>query len=134
MTRTPTLTPTVTTTPGPYQEGSVSLVSGDQLDLDAADLNPGSGTTADLAFTYGGSPLYVLTPLNGAMWVVIGESIPAYSDCEDAILTSNAIAFETVPVGTSICYQTSGDLLGRLTIKESAGESLSLDHLTWTIP
>lgn len=134
VTSTPTLTPTVTTTPSPYQQGSVSLVSGDQLDLDAAVLNPGGGTTADLAYAYGGSPLFVLTPQNGAMWAVVGESVPAYSDCENATLTSNAIAFETVPVGTSICYQTSGDLLGRLTITESTGAGLSLDYLTWTIP
>jgi hypothetical protein len=134
VTSTPTLTPTVTTTPGPYQQGSVSLLSGDQLDLDAAVLNPGDSTTADLTYAYGGAPLYVLTPQNGAMWAVLGEGVPGYGDCEDAALTSNAIAFETVPEGTSICYQTSGDLLGRLTITESSGAGLSLDYLTWTIP
>jgi hypothetical protein len=76
----------------------------------------------------------VLTPQNGALWAVVGEGTPAYNDCENATLGGNAIAFETVPVGTSICYQTSGDLLGRLTIKESTGASLSMDYLTWTIP
>lgn len=134
VTGTPTLTPTVTTTPGPYQEGSVNLVNGDRFDWDAGALNPADGTTLDLSYAYGGAPLYVLTPMNGALWAVFGEELPEYGDCQNASLTSNAIAFETVPAGTSICYQTSGDLLGMLTIKESSGGTLSLDYLTWTIP
>ena len=134
VTSTPTLTPTVTTTPAPYQQGSISLASGDRLDLDSGTLNPADGSTADFSFTFGGNPQYVLTPLNGVVWASVGEGTPDYADCLNAALTGNAIGFAAVPVGTTVCYQTSGDLIGRFLIQESTGENLSLDYLTWTIP
>lgn len=134
VTSTPTLTPTVTSTPAPYQQGSVSLVDGDRLDLDAGVLNPADETRADFSFTFGGDPNYVLTPLNAVLWAAVSEAAPAYADCVNANLNGNAIGFASVPAGTAVCYQTSGDLIGRFLIKASAGESLSLDYLTWTIP
>lgn len=134
VTSTPTITPTVTTTPVAYQEGSVTLANGDQFDLDAGALNPGDSVTADLMFTYGGDPQYLLTAANGTIWAAVGEAMPEYGDCNTADLSGNAIGFETVPAGTTICYQTSGALVGRLLIDSSSGGTLKLVYLTWSIP
>ncbi|MBG0788050.1 MAG: hypothetical protein H0S79_23430, partial [Anaerolineaceae bacterium] len=116
VTSTPTITPTTTVTPVAYQEGSVTLQNGDQFDLDTATLNPGNGATIDLSYAFGGDPQYLLSPSNGAVWAVFGLDAPGFGDCSTMTLTGNAIGFEDVPAGTYICYQTSGDLYGRIMV------------------
>ncbi|QRN84257.1 hypothetical protein JR338_05840 [Chloroflexota bacterium] len=134
VTSTPTITPTTTVTPVAYQEGSITLQNSDQFDLDAATVNPGNGAIVDLSYAFGGEPQYLLTAKNGAVWAVFGLEAPGFGDCSTMTLTGNAIGFEVVPEGTYICYQTSGDLYGRLMLDSASGESLNLDYLTWSIP
>jgi len=134
VTSTPTLSPTTTVTPVAYREGSVTILDGDWFDLDAATLNPSNHATVDLSYTYGGSPQYLMTPMNGALWAVYGLDVPGYGECNGLSLTDNAIGFDDVPEGTYICYQTSGALTGRLMVDNATGESLALDYLTWSIP
>lgn len=134
VTSTPTLSPTTTVTPVAYREGSVTILDGDRFDLDAATLNPSNQATVDLSYAYGGSPQYLMTPMNGALWAVYGLDEPGYGECNGLSLTDNAIGFDDVPEGTYICYQTSGALTGRLMVDNATGESLALDYLTWSIP
>ena len=131
---TPTLTPTVTMTPVVHVTGEVKLVNNDELDLDTGNLNPGLEQKPDFRYLFGGSPVHILETLNGTRWVVFGQSRPTFQQCKDAALTTNAISFNEVLVGSYICYRTSNALPGwLLLVSESTGE-LSTRFLTWFIP
>jgi hypothetical protein len=134
LTATPTASPTPTSTPVVYLSGEEDLMNGNTLDLDSAALNPDDVTLADLQFDYGGAPLYVLSTLNNAEWVVYGEEVPSYEDCVAADTSGEGIAFEDVPVGTYLCYQTSEMLPGRLLIEGFDQGQLSISFLTWSVP
>jgi len=134
VTDTPALTATVTSTPVVYLEGDADLGDGDRLDLDTATLNPGDVTQADFLYRHGGDPAHILMTMNGTVWMVFGETEPTFGDCNKAGMTGNAISFEDVPTGTTICYRTSDMLPGRMLIEGFAGGKLSVSFLTWAVP
>lgn len=134
VTETPVFTPTVTNTPVVYVTGEAALENGTQLDLDSATLNPDDAARADFDYQYGGNPLHILTTMNGTRWMIFGETRPSFADCNEAGKTSNAISFNTVPVGTYLCYRTSGALPGRLLMEGFADGQLSISFLTWAVP
>jgi len=132
--QTPTPTPTLTHTPEGSLTGDVDLEDGDQFDLDSGILNPEAAAQADFTYQYDGTPPHILSVLNGTQWMVYGENQPAISDCSAATLLDNAISFSEVPVGTYVCYRTSGAVLGRLKIEGFEEGHLSVSFLTWLVP
>ena len=134
VTDTPQPTPTFTPTPVVYVTGEAELQDGDELDLDAATLNPDEEDKVDLLYQFGGTPAYLLTPINDMVWVAFGESEPSFSDCADAELSDDAIDFDEVPTETYYCYQTSGGLPGWFFIDGFDNGTLSVSFLTWAAP
>jgi hypothetical protein len=134
ITNTPQPTATQTPTPVVYVLGTAELRHGDQLDLDAAVVNPSDGETADLLYQYGGTPTHLFTSLNAMQWVSVGLTEPNLKDCVDASLSEIAIGYNQLPVGNYFCYQTSGNLPGWLLIESFSGGKLTLSFLTWSLP
>ena len=133
---TPTLTPTVTLTPTPivYREGIVSLISGDNLDLDTGLTNQ-IGGLADMIYELV-SPNHVISPNNGAGMMLFGSNLPGFSDCKDALVGSTPLSFEGVDPNVYICYRTNMGMPGRLHLIsfDDENDALKLEFLTWSIP
>ena len=134
VTDTPQPSPTVTLTPVVYLTGEGDLTNGDQLDLDSGTLNPEDTASADLIYEFGGEPAHILLTMNGTQWVVQGEVRPSFGDCDEAVMTGNAISFTEVPVGTYLCYRTSDALPGFLLLEGFEAGQLSVSFLTWAVP
>lgn len=134
VTDTPQPTLTLTPTPVVYLTGEAELMNGDQLDLDSAALNPSENTAADLLYQSGSAPAHLLTPLNDTKWAAVGETLPSLSSCLNAELNDNSIGFNTVPVGTYICFRSSEQLVGWLLIDGIKAGKLTVSFLTWSIP
>jgi len=134
VTDTPAPTPTVTSTPVIYLTGGAKLGNGDHLDLDTGEINPGDATLTDVVYQYSGDPLHVLMTMNGAVWVMYGETEPTFGDCDQVELSGNAISFAEVPVGTYICYRSSDMLPGRMLIEGFNAGQLEVSFLTWAVP
>jgi len=134
ITDTPQPTPTVTNTPVVYLTGEVELSNGDQLDLDTGTLNPDNAAKPDLVYQYGGDPTHILTTMNGMVWTVFGEDEPSFVECVDSEMIGNAISSNEVPLGTYICYRTSGMLPGRLLLEGFEEGVLSIRFVTWAVP
>jgi hypothetical protein len=134
--------PTTTTYPGPSTpsanpgvqvSGSGSLALNDQVDLDTNKVNSG---TADLALQVNGKGRLQLVLLNGAGFGGMGGAAPAYADCTKLSYSGSAIALKNIPVGTYLCYQTSGGRLGWLQLvswKEN-DPTATLQFKTWALP
>jgi hypothetical protein len=131
---TPTLTPTMTMTPVVHVTGEAKLVHEDQLDLDTGILNPGLGYKPDFRYLFGGSPPYILESMNNTRWIVFGQSRPTFQQCKTVSLADNAISFNSVPVGTYICYRTSDALPGWLLLESESSGEVAIRFLTWFIP
>jgi hypothetical protein len=134
ITETPQPTPTVTATPVVYLTGEAVMGDGDQLDLDTAELNPADLTSADFIYQFGEETAHVLMTMNGTQWMVFGDEQPTFGDCQDAPMSGNAISFTEVPIGTYLCYRTSGALPGRLQFEGFEAEQISVSFLTWAVP
>jgi hypothetical protein len=129
-----TATPTVTPTVGVQVSGSATLVSGDRLDLDTNQINPGSGE--DLAFEASDGNL-ALVPLGSAALAVFGSAQPTLNDCQTATLSSDPLAVEgNLSTGIYLCYRTNMALpgWGLVTGIDPDSATLNLDIFTWSIP
>ncbi len=135
-TETPTAvaSPTLTPTPGIYVTGLANLVPGSTLDLDSNKTT--SSGDDDLAYTYGDDKVHQLTPKNGARIVIFGQSIPSFSDCSTASLSTDPVTLDSIAQGTYFCYITNIGLPGwaRLVALNVQDHSLTLEILTWTVP
>ncbi len=135
VTDTPFPTPTATITPAVYVQGEAELASGDRYDLDSATLNPTDHLMHDLVYTFdSGSSVHTLMNVNESRWAVFGENQPSLAACSAVDLDDTPIEFTEVPVGTFVCYRTSGGLPGRLMIRGYEAERLMISFLTWSIP
>lgn len=134
VTDTPQPTLTLTPTPVIYVTGEANLGNGDRLDLDSATLNPSEDTAADLLYQSGSTPAHLLTPLNDTEWAAVGDTLPSLASCLNAGVNDNSIGFNTVPIGTYICYRTADDLMGWLLIDGFEAGKLSVSFLTWSTP
>ncbi len=131
-------TPAPSTTPAPIIQvaGSATLGNDDQIDLDRGTLNPEEENEADLIYHYrpGNSPLHRLSPINGARWAAVGNTVPNLEACKQASLGSDSLNFDEIPYGTYFCYQTSKSLFGWLLIEKFEDNQLTISFLTWATP
>lgn len=133
-TATPQPNPSPTATHIVYMSGESEIASGQLFDLDSNTLNPDDNALVDFYYTYGGNPPYLLTNMNGTMWVAFGEEQPTYDQCVNAELVQVPLGFFEVPFGTYICYQTSESLHGWLLINGIMENKLAIRFLTWALP
>lgn len=133
-TPTPTALPTTTSTPAVYAGGLVSLAPGDSLDLDTNQVN---ASEVDLVYSLENNKKnHVLTPQNGAHLGLPGQTLPQYTDCLSAPLTTDPLVIDGIKQGAYFCYKTSLGLPGwaRLVIIDLKTHILTLEILTWAIP
>lgn len=130
-TPTGTLTPTLTPTPIIQSRGSVTLRPADVLNLDTGEVNSGSGS--DLLYQTDAINLHLLLPQAGALLGVSGNIEPAPVQCQAATKSPAALALESLPKGTYLCYQTDLGLSGWLLYSDlnPSDGSASLTYLTW---
>jgi hypothetical protein len=100
-----------------------------------ADLDTGAESTSSVDFWYeavSAAEKYI-TPKNGATFLKMG-SVPEYTDCKNAALSSNKINLNTFPAGSWMCYKTSEDRYGRFQLDSFGnpdGTTMYIDMRTW---
>jgi len=132
ITTTPQPSPTVTNTPMVYLTGELTLVDQDQVDLDDGIINPTDVTQTDFVYQQGGDTALSFSTMNGTEWLIMDGNEPIYEDCVTGELTSNAITYDELPLGTYVCFQTSDGLHGWLLFESLEGDQLTVSFLTWS--
>jgi hypothetical protein len=134
---TTTANPTDLTTPTPTPEGQVSgelsLIPGDELDLDALLLNNGN---TDLLYQLDATRYHWLDPQDAAMIGVYGNLEPTRVDCQLASMSTAPIAVESLSIGTYLCYFTNEGRFGRALLETVDPDNFTLTMylLTWALP
>ena len=134
MTPTPTITPspTPTATPPVQVQGSVTLVSGNRMDLDELQLN--DNATSDMLYIENSDGLHLISPQNNAVFGLFGLQQPTGEQCRAAGMSSASIAVESLSVGSYLCFRTNLDRIGWLRVSafDTTTYNLSIDVLTLT--
>lgn len=133
VTSIPTSTPSATVTPSGQVGGVLSPLPGDTIDLDTLSLNRGN---EDLAYVADENGYHWLSPQGGALIGVFGNTEPSLASCQAAVMSPAPIAVESLPVGTTLCYNTNQGRFGRMLLKalDPKNFALTLDLLTWALP
>jgi len=133
ITSIPTATPTATVTPTGQVGGVLSPLPGDTIDLDALSLNRGN---EDLTYAADENGYHWLSPQGGALIGVFGNTEPSPASCQAAVMSPAPIAVESLPVGTTLCYNTNQGRFGRMLLKalDPKNFALTLELLTWALP
>jgi hypothetical protein len=119
--------------PSIVAQGSVTMVLGNGLDLDAGTVGPLDGDSDLMSL----KPIDLeLRAMNGMSFgiLAVGPSIPSYTTCES--MAKNAYGSVVVPttltVGTLLCYNTTeGNLAGIRVDEIQADEDIVLSFITW---
>jgi hypothetical protein len=103
----------------------------DSLNLDTGEVNSGSGS--DLLYQTDVNNLHLLLPQAGALLGVSGSAEPGLNQCQSATKSPAALALESLPAGTYLCYQTDQGLNGWLlyTSLNPSDGSASFVYRTW---
>jgi hypothetical protein len=121
---------TATPTPGIHAAKHIQV---DQTFL--ADLDEGSGDAssedADFWFHAVSDDEKYLEPQNGALMKLYGASVPEFSDCKNASLSSNRITYGGLSVGDWICYKTNEGRYGRFSVDSISSSTINIDMRTW---
>jgi hypothetical protein len=127
----PTATPSATPTPVIQSSGLLVLLSSNSVDLDSGGINPGSGT--DLLYQTDASNLHLLHPQGEASLGIWGSVEPGLAQCQSATKSSAALALESLPIDTFLCYHTDLGLTGWLQYHSLnlADDSTNLIYRTW---
>jgi hypothetical protein len=121
----PSLTPTASATPDVHTMGQVTLMPGDQLDLDTLQLN--TGLEEDLLYQVNASNNVLLTPLNGATLGVFGGNNPSLQNCQAASLSSASLPVESMTAGTYLCALSDQGRYGWLRLNSLDLQTFLLD-------
>lgn len=134
---TPTPAPTLieaTPTPSIYASGTFTLMVGEGIDLDSAQINPEQGN--DVRFLSPVAGEFELAPLNGVHLGPFGNDLPQLFDCNQSDAADTPLVLAPESVGESVCYRTAQGLPGRLTIRSVDLEKgqVDLEFITWVVP
>jgi hypothetical protein len=132
VTDTPEPSPTPSKTPLVYLTGEAILADQDQMDLDSGTVNPEDAAEADFIYQQGETPAHTFSTLNGAEWAVMGEAEPGFDDCVSTQLTTNPLDFQDLPIGTHVCFKSSGGLAGWFFFEAFAEGQITIRFLTWS--
>jgi hypothetical protein len=131
----PTFTPTLTPTLPPpiHIRGSATLLPGEAIDLDTAQIN--TGAEDDLAYQ-DNQGYHLILPIAGALLGVYGCIPPTLEDCQAAGMSTAPIAAESLSTGAYLCYRTSQGLPGWLQLTGFDPDDFSIDFnlQTWAAP
>jgi hypothetical protein len=134
-TPTPSETPEGTPPPSPTPErdaaGTITLLLGSGIDLDAP---PGAGAgTFDLVFDLLGGETPWLIPQPGVLMSIFGELEPGQAECQAAALSDAPLPVESLPSGFYLCYQTDQGQSGwvQLISYDPEASLLILEYRTW---
>lgn len=148
-TDTPTITSTFTATPSPTQtssatptasptiplqaKGNIILAPTLSIDLDTGEINPTNGK--DLTYLVDANKLHLLIPEETAILGVFGVSEPSLIECQNSPMSKAALALESLPVGTYLCYRTNQGLIGRLQYisLSLADDTARAEFQTWRV-
>jgi hypothetical protein len=121
---------TATATPGIHTAKHIQVDQTYLADLDAGSGDASSGS-ADFWFHAVSADEKYLEPQNGALMKLYGSSVPEYSDCKSASLSSNRITYGGLSVGDWICYKTNEGRYGRFSVDSIESSKISIDMRTW---
>jgi hypothetical protein len=132
-TPTETATPTPTATVSPHASGRVTLNLDDRLDLDTLQVN--SGVSEDITLTIGEQG-HLLLPIGNVTLGVFGSNQPSLLQCQESVLSAEALIIENLDVGIYICYRTNMALPGWMRVEQFNLDPviLELEIYTWAIP
>lgn len=134
---TPTVIPTVpsaTPTPVIYSSGSLTLLLGEKVDLDSAQINQAEND--DLGFQSAGADEIELVPMTGTHLAAYGPRPPQIIDCEQASADNAPAILAQEQTGMYYCYRTTKGLPGWILIKSVDLENgqVDLEFVTWVVP
>lgn len=138
---TPSLTPTpatptatATATPPAQANGQVTLMPGDQIDLDHGEVN--SGTDEDFSYETNNEGQHLFVPLKNAVIGVFGKNQPNLADCQSAAMSSNSFVMEEMDLNDYLCYRTNLGLPGWVLVSEFNRDNfkITVKYFTWALP
>jgi hypothetical protein len=133
-TQAPTPSPSPTPAPEVAVSGSLSLALEQFLNLDNGTLR--DDDQADLAYLADEAEIEWLSPRNGALLGVYGNTEPGLLACMGASMSTAPVARGSLNPGTYLCYRTNLGLAGwlRLNPAEESPEAVLLQFNTWAAP
>lgn len=127
----PTASLAPTSTSVALLQGSLDLVVGEGVDLDAGvKITAGQG---DLDLGINGDQI-LLQPTSGALISLSGFANPSQADCRQVAQNPDPLTLTNEMVGAYYCYTTDQGLPGVARLMAVNLDSIRLDFVTWAIP
>ena len=130
----PDLTITPTQEADVRVSASLTLALNDSVDKDSGEINPENG--ADMIYQADGIGNNWITPINGSILGMYGNTEPSLDTCQQATMSLAPIAVGSISPGTSLCYRTDTGRFGwlRLITYNESDSGIEVDILTWELP